>query len=37
VVPKAIARGGNRTLFDMVVATEKHRAARGRPTIVLPA
>ena len=33
VVPKAIARGGNRTLFDMVIATEKHRIARGRPTI----
>lgn len=37
VVPRAVARGGNRTLFDMVVATEKHRVSRGRPTIVLPA
>ena len=36
VVPKGVARGGNRALFDMVIATEKHRVARGRPTMVLP-
>jgi len=36
LVPQRITRGGNRTLFDMVIATERHRVATGRPTMALP-
>ena len=36
VVPRSIARGGNRALFEMVIATERHRVARGRPSMDLP-
>lgn len=35
LLPKQVRLGGNEALFDLVIATEKARVARGRPSIDL--
>ncbi|MFL6089085.1 MAG: oxygenase MpaB family protein [Aeromicrobium sp.] len=37
LVPRAIRRGDNARLHDLVIATERRRIAAGRPTMDLPA